>query len=149
MKNIADIYEGILGDIDDNIDSAEVFIKNVNIEFETLKKDLCLTKSFNTNPGWRNGTHLYVKHCKNLLSSIDIDGEMLCIKIFNPGIKEAFSWSVEIFTLKSRGTGKPANVVTSKKMSFKENEYKKLSDIVKNVIKPSISTIANFKKFII
>ena len=147
MKNIIDIYEGILGDINDNIDSAEVFIKNVNIEFETLKKDLCITKSFNNNPGWRTGTHLYVKYCKNVLTSIDIDGEILCIKIFNPGIKLLNSWSVEIFTYKSCGTS--MNVVTSKKMSFNENEYKKLSDIIKNVIKPNISTMANFKKFII
>ena len=147
MKSIADIYEGILGDINDNIDSADVFIKNVNIEFEKLKKDLCLANSFNNNPGWRNGTHLYVKYCKNLLTSIDIDGEMLCIEIFNPGIKLLNSWSVEIFTYKHRGTS--MNVVTSKKMSFNENEYKKLSDIIKNVIKPNISTIANFKKFII
>ena len=148
MKNIIDIYEGVLSNIDDNIDSAETFIKNVNIEFEILKKELGIvkSKSFNNKYKWRGGTHLYTVYCKNLLASIGIDGETLCVNIFNPGIKSLNCWVVEIFIYKSNGA--KINTVTSKKLSFNENEYKNLNDIIKNIIKPNISTIADFKKFI-
>ena len=161
MKNL---YESILTDIEDTIKQGDDYkekIKSIKSELKTLKTDLCLVKTFNTNKlgcnhSYYNGIYRYIKICKNLLEyGCQLPADLFEINILKPGLENLTKWTIHIYTWKQEGYSgscRFSTPITHKKILLPESDYKSIGDLVKNYIKPiltKINNISDFKKNIL
>lgn len=155
MKNL---YESILGDIEDTIEQGDDYANTIEAEFNKLKKDLCLVQTFNTNksgnnPFYRTGMYIYHSCCDNLLKfGLNIPAEVLKINVIANGIERCNDWVIYIKTFNWDGhTKASAKPITYKKVILPESEYQSISEIVKNYFKPifkKMSSMSELKKFL-
>ena len=155
MKNL---YESILGDIEDTLKQGDDYINIIKTEFNILKKELCLVQTFNTNksgnnPFYRDGLYVYKLYCDKLLKyGLNIPAELLEISIIANGIERNNAWVIYIKTFNWYGhTKSSAKPITYRKVILPESEYKSISEIVKDYFKPifkKMSSMSELKKFL-
>lgn len=145
MKNIIDIYEGVLSDIEGTLQQGDEFFKNVESEFNQLKRGAINSSWYNKFTRSNYTDYRVGIKAVNLLKYLgDKHNELITIIID----KERYSnkWSISILFHSSNNSTASFNMinipVASDHLSFR------FPKLLKQYIEPIFKDIDSFKKFI-
>lgn len=147
------LLESILDDIEDTIKQGDNYIEQVTENFKKLQKDLSIAKSYrevktyNLNPG----KFVINRYCKNVLTYLGFDAELIHIEIYLPGTYGASSLTdceivIQLMKYQNKGISITAPYKTDYTLSGKK--YGSLNDVVNKFIKPYLKDINTFNKLL-
>ena len=143
------LYEGILADMDDTLTSGEEYINVLDENFNNLKKDLSLAKSYREVKTYNPKKFVINRYCKNLLKSFGFDAELLFIAIYLPGAYGANALAnCEVIIQLMKYQNKGMHLIYKTDYTLSGKEYGSLNDVIKKFIKPHLKDINTLKKFI-
>lgn len=149
-SSVIPLYESILDDEEIISQNGDKYLNDIAKELKMIQKDLTTVKSYKT-PGWRNGKFECARYCKTLLKHIGLNGEMIVIKIYVPGIMSLNEWSIniEIQTWEGNTSNYKKNIFLTKNITILESKAKTIKDVIEQVFKPNVSSILTLKNFLL
>lgn len=143
------LYESILTGIDDTLKQGDEYIDQVTDNFKTLQKDLSIAKSYREVKTYNPGKFVINRYCKNVLTHLGFDAELIHITIYLPGTYGASTVNnceIVIQLMKYQNKGITRQYKTDYTLS--RFDYTTLNDVVKKFIKPNLKDINTFKKLL-
>lgn len=143
------LLESILDDIEDTIKQGDNYIEQVTENFKTLQKDLSIAKSYREVKTYNPGKFVINRYCKNLLTHLGFDGELINIAIYLSGTYGAStSANCKIVIQLMKYQNKCMTCPYKTGYTLPGKEYNSLTDVVKKFIKPHLKDINTFKKLL-
>ena len=143
------LYESILTGIDDTLKQGDEYIDQVTDNFKNLQKDLSIAKSYREVKTYNPGKFVINRYCKNVLTHLGFDAELIHITIYLPGINRANSLTdcgiiIQLMKYQNKSITAPYKI----DYTLPAKEYGSLNDVIKKFIKPNLKDINTFKKLL-
>ena len=143
------LWESILNDIEDTIEQGDEYIEQVTENFKNLQKDLSIAKSYREIKTYNPGKFVINRYCKNVLTHLGFDAELINIAIYLPGTYGSSTLTkcnIVIQLMKYYNK----SITTSYKTDYtlSKFDYTTLNDVIKKFIKPHLKDINTFNKLL-
>ena len=143
------LLESILDDIDDTLKQGDEYMNQVTENFKTLQKDLSIAKSYREVKTYNPGKFVINRYCKNLLTHLGFDAEILNIAIYLPGTHGGSTLTdCKIVIQLMKYENKCMTCPYKTGHTLPGTEYGSLNDVIKKFIKPNLKDINTFKKLL-
>ena len=141
------LKESILANMDDTIASGDDYIKGIAEEMNYLHSKIGVIKSYDklSSRVYVNGRRL-ILYFNNLLKALGYDANAIEITIF-PLEGDVKDWHLDIFLYKRDG-GYTCRSVYDHTIYLYNGHFKKIDDILKDLLKPATKDSDSFKHFL-
>jgi hypothetical protein len=143
------LYESILTGIEDTLKQGDEYIDQVTDNFKNLQKDLSIAKSYREVKTYNPGKFVINRYCKNVLTHLGFDAELIHIVIYLPGAYGASTLNdCKIVIRLMKYYNKSLTIQYKTDYTLPAKEYGSLNDVVKKFIKPNLKDVNTFKKLL-
>ena len=151
MKNIIDIYEGILGNVDDVLATGDNLDSIVQGALKELSKELSMAKNYEKMPAqrvYKNGRFTKYLVAPELFAAIGYDANHIEITMYQieDELNNPYDWSFRIYISKKDEYGQLIGTAYNVNLYLYDGVFPTLKDVIKKLIKPMTSDIKTFKK---